>query len=330
MMKSIYLLPSCLLLAGCFVQNEGHLEGDAGVDPASDPVLDLTDGIAPDADSAWPDADDATDPPPDTAVDPSPDPADVHDDSWECATYHDAACDDLDVCTEDWCDMVSHTCVHSGASTDGTPCPDDGNECTDDFCRGGVCVHDGTPMEGVACTDDGEVCTDDVCQSASCAHPWIRGCCHRDGDCIWVDHIWECDSSTNTCYDPPQGHFCEVCTDRTTCGDGGSSSDDWCAYYTSTDNGCSKDCAGDYDCPRGAMCVDGAGSPCPSGVSDCMCVVKVGTCTTWRHFGDWCSGYPDCPGPDNLCRSARCTWACTTIDDCPLQSPGCVSGYCDV
>jgi hypothetical protein len=368
-----------LLLTGCFVQLGGELPQDGTVDPAPEPTGDSTGEVVPDAGPDGepdgtvdpPDALDATDvtdvtterdaipEPPFDIPDVVPDPTDTVDESWECfVVYGDPACDDSEVCTADWCDLVTHTCVHSGTAMEDAACSSDGNDCTDDFCRGGVCVHtayreglicpdDGNictadvcasgvcthpsgPHDGDPCPDDGDICTYDECDSGSCTHPWITDCCHRDGDCIWSGHLWECDVSTHGCYDPPAGGFCADCDDREDCGDGGSGSDDWCVHYTYSDRGCSTDCADDYDCPRGSTCDDGSGSPCGGG-TDCICVVKTGTCTTWNEFGTSCSHDYNCDGPDNFCGGGgRCTWSCTTDEDCPPQSPGCSGVYCSV
>lgn len=389
-MRSIHLVCAAgvLLLAGCFVQLGGELPEDGTADPVAEPAGDSAGDVSPDgAPDGMPDTDpdgapdgtpdgsgdaldvpdasdttterDAVAEPPFDIPDVTPDPVDTIDDSWECfVVYGDPACDDGLECTADWCDMVTHTCVHSGVTMDGAACADDGNMCTDDFCRGGVCVHnayregehctdDGNvctadlcetgvcihptgPHDGDPCASDGDVCTSDECDAGACTHPWIPGCCHRDGDCIWAGHIWECDSSSNTCYDPPYGGFCDPCSVRDDCGDGGSSSDDWCVHYTYSDRGCSTDCADDYDCPRGSYCDDRSGTPCPPGGSDCVCVVKTGTCTTWNEFGTGCSYDYHCDGPDNYCRSGSCTWSCSTDEDCPPASPGCSGGECDV
>jgi len=366
-----------VLLAGCFVSTGGGLEADGVPDTFSDETGDTSEWTDPGLDGegemeeipvdaldvtegadTGPDPDDPVDPPPDLPPDVTPDPTDTVDE-WECTVvYGDPACDDVNICTADWCDISTHTCVHSGASMQGSSCPDEGNMCTNDYCHGGVCVHSayregefctddgnvctadlcsggacthpGAPHDGDPCASDSEACTTDECSGGACAHPWISGCCHRDGDCIWVGHIWECNSSSTICYNPPSGEFCATCNNHTECGDGGSSSDDPCVWYTTSDHGCGKDCRSDYDCPRGSRCVNGSGGTCSTTDTECFCQVRVGTCHTWRHFGDSCSTDPDCDGPSTVCRSGHCTWACTTVDDCPLESTGCTGGFCGV
>src|SRR5574338_267946 len=58
----------------------------------------------------------------------------------------------------------------------GTPCADDGNDCTNDVCDGsGTCVYPNL-AGGTLCADDGNDCTNDVCDgSGTCVHPNIAG-----------------------------------------------------------------------------------------------------------------------------------------------------------
>ena len=54
---------------------------------------------------------------------------------------------------------------------DGTPCIDDGNECTDDICASEACTHPYHPL-GTLCTDDGNDCRADICSGDGvCIHP---------------------------------------------------------------------------------------------------------------------------------------------------------------
>ncbi len=373
--------------SGCF-SSTGGLAPDASPDTAEDTAPDTSEWVVPDGDDVDGEADPVADSPefpedtgldPDVATDPvgpppdavdsldapdavdlvdAADSTDFVDPEWECITvYGDPACDDGNECTGDWCDMVLHTCVHSGATMEGTGCTDDGNICTSDSCRGGICGHSaaregefcpdegnactqdicasgicshpGAPLDGFPCTSDGEICTSDVCSSGSCAHPPVPGCCHADGACISATQVWECNASTNTCYDPPMSHFCGTCSTRTDCGDGGSSSDDWCVYYGSNE-GCSKDCRTIADCPRGSECIVLSGSTaCVATDPGCICTVIVGDCDTWLNFGRSCTGDWDCPGPDNYCFGTYCSFDCATVQDCPLSATaGCVVGTC--
>ncbi len=75
--------------------------------------------------------------------------------------------DDGNECTLDHC--LDGNCVHPDVAP-GTPCSDDGNECTLDYCLSGNCVHPRV-ADGTACTSDGDPCTDDICQTGACANP---------------------------------------------------------------------------------------------------------------------------------------------------------------
>ncbi|MBI5501342.1 MAG: hypothetical protein HY907_13940 [Deltaproteobacteria bacterium] len=211
-------------------------------------------------------------------------------------------CDDGDPCSQDLCDTVTGSCYNPPAP-DGTACADDFDPCTGDVCRGGWCAHEPT----------GE-------------------CCSRDADCMWPDHLWECDAATGTCYDPPRGEFCAPCTDRTTCGDGGDASDDWCVIYSYTSRGCSKDCLDDLDCPGGGICWTSDNRPCDPGEYGCYCVSRLGSCEALARFGDFCMADAmcrTCGEPCNflICPSGYCTWNCDTDADC-VWGAVCDGGVC--
>jgi hypothetical protein len=341
---------------GDTLDEDGHWP-DAVLDPVEPTDVDPGDptDVVPDTGTDIP-----FDPPLDTSPGDVGDPPaeDAVTDPGECTTTWDPACDDGNECTADFCDLATNECQHSGATMEGTGCTDDGNECTDDYCHGGVCVHDayregefcdddgnvctddycqggtcihdGTPRNGDSCAGDGESCTDDVCQGGVCTHEWRPECCHTDGDCIEPGSYDECGSS-DLCYTPPEGQFCEECHSREECGDGGGDSDDFCIWDGDA-RGCGTDCASDYDCPRGSRCYAdvGADPPTPcSGDPDCLCYVLVGDCETWRSWGDACEKDDDCDGPANYCFDDYCTWACSSDAECPLESSGCdVGGNC--
>jgi hypothetical protein len=96
-------------------------------------------------------------------------------------------------CAPGRCDPLTAACLVEPAPL-GTPCPDDGNLCTQDICDGaGSCAHprvdcarecrpgrcdpatgacSGSPAApGTRCADDGDPCTDDVCDATgTCGH----------------------------------------------------------------------------------------------------------------------------------------------------------------
>jgi cysteine-rich repeat protein len=93
----------------------------------------------------------------------------------------DETCDDGNTADGDCC---SATCEPEDA---GSPCADDGNECTDEACDGeGECAH--TNNES-AC-DDGDSCTeDDVCSNGECTGTVFASCgpcltCTPEGACV--------------------------------------------------------------------------------------------------------------------------------------------------
>ncbi len=264
---------------------------------------------------------------------PAADASDAPDDAppGRCSTH--AACADGNPCTADLCDVDSGTCSNPIVA-DGTACPDDGRACTPDVCAAGVCTHPEEPPYccrfGWQC-DDGDPCTDDACVEEQCRRTPRDGCCTRDADCLADGREWECNAATTTCYDPPAGGICAACIRRTDCGDGGSSSDDWCVYYGgATDAGCSKDCIDDLDCPSATQCVR-EGRPCRPAESGCYCTVRVGNCNVYNRFGDPCGNDAFCRTCSGcsvmVCRGGYCTWPCTGDRDCRWGSR-CTDNVC--
>jgi|GEM_PF-3446171 hypothetical protein len=123
------------------------------------------------------------------------------------------------------------------AQADASPCPDDGANCTEDFCEAGSCVHpikassclvDGvcytnsevnpsddcqycdpstandvwaTRPSGSACATDGFDCTDDICSAGSCTHEVKSSSCLIAGTCYDtgdVNPLAECESCQPT------------------------------------------------------------------------------------------------------------------------------------
>lgn len=97
-------------------------------------------------------------------------------------------CDDNNVCTKDRCDSTTGDCVFDPAP--GEPC-DDGDPCTrEDRCtRSGACV--GSP---VICPDDGNVCTRNFCRGGDCVSEPIPGPCD-DGNACTVGDRCQSDGS---------------------------------------------------------------------------------------------------------------------------------------
>jgi cysteine-rich repeat protein len=179
-------------------------------------------------------------------------------------------CDDGNTLDGDCC---TSACVV--AVPDGTPCAEDGNECTEDVCQGGLCnlgVADGTSC------DDGALCTvNDTCQAGTCAGERIAPCCGNgiiesneecddrnavDGDCCSsrcrtepagaicrpaggvCDVAEACDGETPEC--PPDSKKTEVCRPPVT---------SFCDVAETCD-GVSDDCPADRLRDDGTPCED--------------------------------------------------------------------------
>lgn len=91
-----------------------------------------------------------------------------------CVTHTD--CDDGVACTQDACDLPTHTCT---ATAIDAAC-DDGSACTVDTCNRmeGQCVH------AVVLCDDGDGCTQDACNPVTgCVATKVEGSCVQPGAC---------------------------------------------------------------------------------------------------------------------------------------------------
>jgi hypothetical protein len=76
-------------------------------------------------------------------------------------------------------------------------CTDDGNQCTNDVCAGGLCTHPNR-ADGVAC-EDGAFCTvNDTCQGGTCSPGPARTCDDNDPCTSNV-----CDESGHACVNDP-------------------------------------------------------------------------------------------------------------------------------
>jgi hypothetical protein len=138
-------------------------------------------------------------------------------------------------------DLSSESCA-------GVVCPDDGNECTDEYCRcdGWWCTAERVSapvVNGTDCTFDGRagvcvtgVCGEDLCEDVVC----------DDGDGCTDDHCAYVDGS---CYVTPT-----VCDDQNECTEDGCDPPDGCTF-TPVEDG--RNCHADLSSPIG-MCEAGA------------------------------------------------------------------------
>ncbi len=160
-----------------------------------------------------------------------------------------------------------------------------------------------------------------------CAHPDDHPEGPPDGGCSIDNHCaagWEeCDRSTGTCYDPPRGDLCVECRSSEDCGDGVTGDDpdrDFCLIGWWPPGECTKDCAGDFDCPKAFRCIDSDGRQ--------MCLPAAGSCESFMAMGTGCARDDECgSGGWAVCEGSVCTSTCEVEHDCPM-SWSCVTGLC--
>jgi hypothetical protein len=185
--------------------------------------------------------------------------------------------------------------------------PDPGNpQCSDGIDNDGDDLVDmedfdcESPADGIEGPDDG--CTTDN----HCAAGWE-----------------ECDHASGLCYDPPFGGPCDPCHDSADCGDGVTGEDpdrDFCLIY-GTSGHCTKDCRGEFDCPRGFWCDPGEDGEMPG-----YCRTVILSCTALDIVGTSCMGEPDCYGA-MACHGGICTYECETEHQC-VEGTSCTAGWC--
>jgi len=93
-----------------------------------------------------------------------------------CGNRSDTECDSPDACDGAGLCEVNH-------KTDGSPCANDGNECTKDFCNTGLCTHPPEPL-GLACGDPTSTECDkpDTCDGGGVCTPNYEGSGFACGD----------------------------------------------------------------------------------------------------------------------------------------------------
>lgn len=246
------------------------------------------------------------------------------DDDAESISFY---CDDLDLCTEDYCDSDSHACAHRPASCDdGNACTsdscspelgclhtnietgcDDGKRCTlNDACVAGVCA--GTPKN----CDDGKPCTDDLCDEElpqGCYHTFNSAPC-EDGDPCTLDDV----CGAGTCR---SGELLDKCDDNNPC------TKDFCVAM----QGCNHtpqvgSCSDGNPCTNGDYCMNGL---CASGQDQCLCEGDS-DCFQFDD-GNFCNGYYTC---NKKVKPYHCEFDPATIKKCPPSpAPGCKEYVCD-
>ena len=205
-----------------------------------------------------------------------------------CGSDNVDACDNADACNDLGVCETNH-------KPDGTSCPDDGNECSDDYCEGGVCAHPfvvpGTPCGSDIETECNNADTCDefgVCQDnfepvdTPCGDPYDSECdnpdsCDGAGFCVSnheVDGL-ACSDDGNACTDDicasgtcdhpnqPEGY---ACGDQTT--------DTQCDHLDACDG---LGVCLDHIEEDGTPCDDG--DACTTGEESCQAGVCLGTLT---------------------------------------------------
>src|SRR5262245_3849761 len=124
------------------------------------------------------------------------------------------------------CNTSCNESFHDCATPPGDSCPDDGDQCTIDYCDGfGTCVHSVAAGNGQPCADDGLACTQDVCSDDVCTHPFAPAgtpCRPVQREC---DVAETCTGTSATCPDDalaPLGArttcpLCEACNEAHVC-----------------------------------------------------------------------------------------------------------------
>jgi hypothetical protein len=199
-----------------------------------------------------------------------------------CQCRKDADCVDATPCTQDTCDLPTHTCIHApvaAACDDGDPCT------TPDACSNGACAPgpDTCACRVAAdCPDPGNPCLDRTCTVAHACVPTANTAACDDGHaCTTGDHCvgGACVSGVLTCAQCGDGGCWVPAEDCATCpGDCGA-----CPTVEATcGNGVDDDHDGQTDC-QDLDCV--GKSPCPQDTcsSKVVATLQCGTTRTANY-----------------------------------------------
>lgn len=262
-------------------------------------------------------------------------------------------CDDGNTQNGDCC---SSTCVYE---PNGSPCGDDGNQCTNDVCNGaGVCTHPNSSI-GTPCEADGNLCTNDHCNGM--------------GMCVFLSNVTcqaanppceggqTCNPMTGACVnnpDAPQGTACNL--DNNLCTIDECDGSGACVFVSNvTCQAANPPCEGGQTCnPMTGACVNNpdapAGTACDNDNSLCtidqcngvgLCVLvstvscpgSMGPCdagTVCHPMTGACVPLPDppqgspCEDDKNLCTIEQCDGlgSCIPFGEVPCEDP---TGECD-
>lgn len=154
----------------------------------------------------------------------------------------------------------------------GTPCTNDGNPCTSDFCQIGFCVHPAAPA-GTTCATDNNVCTNDVCSGTTCSHPPVTAqtACATDNN-VCTNDVCAGGVCTHPAVTSPT-----ACSDSNACTTNDMCSGSNCAGGPALQCNDGMFCNGTETCNPASGCVAGS-DPCTApGLSECN-ETGTGTC----------------------------------------------------
>lgn len=239
-----------------------------------------------------------------------------------CVGQNPVVCDDVNPCTDDWCNPTSGLCQFAN---DDTNVCSDGNACTDvDQCLAGTCISSPPRV-----CDDGYDCTDDICNA-------ITGFCEYYKD------------DTNACSDGNACTLTDVCkagvclgTNPKVCNDDNACTDDSCNIQTGAcqfTNNNQNPCSDGNACTLTDLCSAGTcvGSspkacddtnPC----TDDQCNPATGLCVFVANDANVCSDGNACTQTD-LCVSGTCLGSspksCDDLQECTDDSCNPSTGMC--
>ncbi len=247
----------------------------------------------------------------------------------------------------EYCDATMDQTSWS-AKADSTPCTDDLEECTEDYCLSGACEHPAKPASA-SCMQDNYTCTEDHCDgSGLCMHELqadtcvIGGICYADesanpqAECKWCDASTSCfgydaynQTTLCTWVDKPSGYACSE--DNYACSIDECDGEGVCDHSQIESANCLIDaqCFNDDDTDPQNECLY-----CDAALSQ----------TDWTPYGtavtcdddefctieDHCNGMGACDGEANLCHESP-DISCTA-DICDEAGDQCLhpitQGYC--
>ncbi len=279
-MRTALWLLLIFLLGGCSQAEKKKCTGDAECDdqnPCTDDFCDPSSGCRYEHNTVPCDDGDTC-----TAGDHCQDGA--------CIPGEPIDCDDLNPCTDNYCDPSSGCRFENNTS----PCNDQDICTAGDHCQDGACM----PGEPVDCDDQNE-CTDDACnpETGACEHSYNRNRCDDLNPCTYDD---KCIQGTCT----GAAYFCNdgnPCTDDFCTGDG------LCSFENST-GPCDDHniCTGPDACQDGVCTGPYNTAPCDdnnicTGPDAC----QDGVCTGPNNNAP-CDDHNPCTDPD-FCQDGVCT-----------------------